>query len=91
MLKDYYTMGWPGSRLDSYVRFLRISQTQYILAGLVFIVGTLVTQLMLGQGRREVVQGFIVLVSVIWLFRFVCVMLKEGWRGKKGGAPPATL
>jgi hypothetical protein len=89
MLKDYYTVGWPGSRLDSHALFPRLSQAQYILFGLVFIVGTLGVQLALDQGRKELILGLIGAVSAVWLFRFVRAMRKEGWRGKRDGVPPA--
>jgi len=86
MLKDYYTVGWPGSRLDSQARLPRVSEAQYFLIGLVFIVGTLGVQLALGQGRKELILGLIGAVSAIWLFRFLRAIRREGWRGKKRSA-----
>jgi hypothetical protein len=93
MVKNYYTVGWPGSRLDSHRALprLRFSQAQGLLAGLVFIVGTLGAQLVLGPGRKELVLVLGGLLSAVWLFRFPRAMRREGWRGKKDGAPPARL
>ena len=85
-LRNYYTVGWPGSRLDSHALLPRISQAQYVLFGLVFIVGTLGVQLALGQGRKELILGLVGGVSAIWLFRLVRALRKEGWRGNKSGS-----
>jgi hypothetical protein len=87
----YYTVGWPGSRLDPYRRFLsiRISDAQWLLAGLVFLIATLPPLLMHDHVQKEVIVAVTGLVSAVWLFRFVRTMRTEGWRGKKDGAPPA--
>ena len=91
MEMKHYTIGWPGSRLGPYRSFprVRFSRAQGLLAGLVFIVGTLGAQLVLGPGRKELVLGLGGLLSAVWLFRFLRAMRKEGWRGKKGDVPPA--
>lgn len=83
----HYTVGWPGSWLDSYREFprIRLSAAQWILAGLVFVVGTTIPLIAFGQGKNEVVVGFVGLVSTVWLFRLLRVIRKEGWRGRKDG------
>jgi hypothetical protein len=87
----YYTVGWPGSRLDPYRRFLsiRISNAQWLLAGLVFLIATLPPLLVYDHVQTEVIVGLTGLVSALWLFRFVRAMRKEGWRGKKGDVSQA--
>jgi len=87
----YYTVGWPGSRFDSCRRFLsiRISNAQWLLAGLVFLIATLPPLLVHDHVQREVIVAVTGLVSAVWLFRFVRTMRREGWRGKKDNAPPA--
>jgi len=75
-----YAVGWPGSRLDRYTRFPRVSEAQWLLAGLVFLIATV--PLLLHDAPKEVTIGLTGLVSAVWLFRFVRVMQKEGWHGK---------
>ena len=84
----WYIVGWPGSRLDSSRRFLsiRISNAQWLLAGLVFLVATLPPLLVHDDVQKEVVVGVTGLLSAVWLFRFLRTMRKEGWLGNKGGA-----
>ena len=86
-LRNYYTVGWPGSRLDRYTRFPRVSEAQWLLAGLVFLIATV--PLLLHDAPKEVTIGLTGLVSAVWLFRFVRAIRKEGWRGKRDGVPPA--
>lgn len=84
----HYTVGWPGSWLDSYRGFprIRLSEAQWILADLVFVV-MVVALIAFSQARNEVVVGLIGLVFAVWLFRLLRVIQKEGWRGKKDGRP----
>jgi hypothetical protein len=83
----HYIVGWPGSWVDSYRGFLSIhvSEAQWLLAGLVFLVATLAPLLVLGQAQKQLVLGVIGLVSAVWLFRLMRAIRKEGWRGKKDG------
>jgi uncharacterized membrane protein len=81
----HYTVGWPGSWLDSYRRLprARLSETQWILAGLVFMVGMTLPLIAFGQAQNNVLLGFVGLVYAVWLFRLVRVIRKEGWRARK--------
>lgn len=81
----HYTVGWPGSWLDSYRRFprVRLSEAQWILAGLVFVVGMTLPLIAFGQAQNNVLLGFVGLVYAVWLFRLLRVMRKEGWRARK--------
>ncbi len=83
-------MGWPGSRLDPYRRFLsiRISNAQWLLAGLVFLIATLPLLLANDHGRKDVIVALTGLLLAVWLFRLVRTMRREGWRGKERRAPP---
>ena len=79
----HYNVGWPGSRFDSLRGFPRIhlSEAQWILVGLVFVVVTLVPLLVLGPAR-EIISVFLGLVCVVWLWRLLRAVRNEGWRGK---------
>jgi hypothetical protein len=84
MMRNYYIVGWPGSRIESYrapLR-LRLSHLQQLVAGLTLVIATLLAWLVLGQGRNELILALIGLTVAVGLFRFVRLMRKEG-RGKR--------
>jgi len=89
----HYIVGWPGSRLDPCRQFLsiRISNAQWLLAGLVIVTATPVALVVIGHARNRALLAIFALVPVVWSFRFVRAMRKEGWRGKKDDAPQARL
>jgi hypothetical protein len=81
-----YVVGWPGSRLESYHGFplARFSEAQRLLGGLVLVTAIPVSLIVIEHARNKAVLGVIALVPVVWLFRFVRAMQKEGWQGHKG-------
>ena len=91
LVTKYYTVGWPGSRLDSYHGFplTRFSPAQRLLAGLVLLTATSVALIVFEHARNEVLLAILALLPAVWLFRFLRAMRREGWRGKKDDSPPA--
>jgi hypothetical protein len=83
---SHYTVGWPGSRVESYGKALsRVSSAQRLLAGLVFLIATLLPLWILPE--NELILGLTGLVIAVWVFRLTRAVLKEGWRGEKSSSP----